>query len=149
VVRAAGGADLNGAAGGAAERFQWSCGWCSDIFSDFDMRSCVWQWQQQHRALQVVQWWQLQVVQQIMFSGAAGGAAEKFQWSCGWCSDVFSDFDVCSCVVAVAAAAQGTAGGAAVTAAGGAADYIQWSCKWCSREISVELRMVQRCFQRF
>jgi hypothetical protein len=25
-------------------------------FSDFDMCSCVWQWQQQHRALQVVQW---------------------------------------------------------------------------------------------
>ena len=72
---------------------------------------------------------------QIIFSGAAGGAAEIFQWSCGWCSDVFSDFDVCSCVVAVAAAAQSTAGGAAVTAAGGAADYIQWSCKWCSREI--------------
>ena len=93
------------------------------------MRSCVWQWQQQHRALQVVQWWQLQVMQQIILGGAASGAAEGFQWSCGWCSDAFSDFDVCGCVMAVAAAAQSTAGGAAVTGAGGAAEYIQWSCK--------------------
>jgi hypothetical protein len=51
----------------------------SDIFSGFGVCSCVWQWQQQHRALQVVQWRQLQVVQQSTFSGAAGGAAERFQ----------------------------------------------------------------------
>ena len=38
VTTAAGGdADLNGAAGGAAERIQWSCGWCSDVFNDFDI----------------------------------------------------------------------------------------------------------------
>ena len=36
-------------------------------------------------------------------------------------SDIFSDFDMCSCVVA--AAAQNTAGGAVVTAAGGATDF--------------------------
>ena len=84
------------------------------------MRSCMWQWRQ-HRALQVVQWWQLHVVQQILFSGAAGGAAGRFQWSCGWCNDVFSDFDVCSCVVV--AAAQDTAD---ETALGD-------GCRWGSR----------------
>jgi hypothetical protein len=52
----------------------------------------------------------LQVVWQRDFSGAADGAAMFFR-----------DFDMCSCVVTVAAAAQDTAEGAVGIAAGGAA----------------------------
>ena len=59
---------LKGAAGGAMMQpngtgCRW---WQSEIsvelqveqryFSDFDTCSCVWQWQEQHGALQVVQW---------------------------------------------------------------------------------------------
>jgi hypothetical protein len=47
--------------------------------------------------------------------------AERFQWGCGWGSNDFRDFDMCSCVVTVAAAAQDTAEGAVGIAAGGAA----------------------------
>jgi hypothetical protein len=50
------------------------------------------------------------VVWQRDFSGAADGAAMFFR-----------DFDMCSCVVTVAAAAQDTAEGAVGIAAGGAA----------------------------
>ena len=86
---AACGVDFSGAAGGAAT-----------VFSEILICAAAWwQWQQQHRALQVVQWRQLQVVQQMIFSVAAGDAAERFQWGCGWCSGSFSDFEVCSCVV--------------------------------------------------
>jgi hypothetical protein len=60
-------------------------------------------------------------VQQVTFSGAAGGVAERFQWGCGWGSNDFRDFDMCSCVVTVAAAAQDTTEGAVLAAAGVAA----------------------------
>ena len=52
----------------------------------------------------------LQVVWQRDFSGAADGAAMFFR-----------DFDMCSCVVTVAAAAQDTTEGAVLAAAGVAA----------------------------
>ena len=60
-------------------------------------------------------------MQRNTFSGAAGGAAERFPWSFGWGSDDFSGFNLMMCVVA--AGAQDTAGGAVVTAVGGAAEF--------------------------
>ena len=59
----------------------------------------------------------------IHFSGATGGATERFQWICGRQQRYFSGFGMCSCVVVVAAAAQDTAEGVVVAAAGGATNF--------------------------
>jgi hypothetical protein len=128
---------FSGAAGGVAERFQWGCGWGSNDFSDFDMCSCVWQWQQQHRALRRGS--------ETAAGGAAGepsGAAGVVRISLGSCwvaAAIFSaDFDMCSCVVTVAAAAQDTAEGAVVTAAGVAAAILS-EAAGAVRDITGEL----------
>ena len=78
------------------------------------------------------------MIQKVTFSEAAGGVAERFQWGCGWGSNDFRDFDMCSCVVTVAAAAQDTAEGAVVTAAGVAAAILS-EAAGAVRDITGEL----------
>ena len=106
--------------------------------------SCVWQ-QQQHRALQVMQWRQLEVVQQSTFSGAAGGAAEISSGAADDNNDIFSGF-WWSCAV-VAAAAQDTKEGTVVAAAGVGAEFLS-EAAGAIRNITGELLSDNNDFQR-
>ena len=71
-------------------------------------------------------------------SGAAGAVRNITGELLGDSSDIFNNFDMCSCVVTVAAAAQDTAEGAVVTAAGVAAAILS-EAAGAVRDITGEL----------